>query len=121
MARSKSLWASKSNPGSGKRCIYEPATAFLPGAGPESSRNIARRCANRPRDPAARSESMDGDAANPERHADLAKRTADLEALHASLDFIDSELLVKDVLSKLDRTEFLREQMVAAREARKST
>jgi hypothetical protein len=42
-------------------------------------------------------------------------------AVHASLDFIDSELLVKDVLSKLDRTEFLREQMVAAREARKST
>jgi hypothetical protein len=93
----------------------------LPGAVPELSRNIARRCTVRPRDPAARSWSMDGDAANSEWHADLAKRTADLEAIHASLDFIGSERLVKDVLSKLDRTEFLREQMVAVREARKST
>jgi hypothetical protein len=64
---------------------------------------------------------MDGDAANPERHADLAKRTADLEAIHASLDFIESEVLVKDVRSKLDRTEFLHERLVAVWEARKST
>jgi hypothetical protein len=63
---------------------------------------------------------MDGDAAIPERHADLAKRTADLEAIHASLEFMESEVLVKDVLSKLDRTEFLREQLVAVRAGRKS-
>ena len=64
---------------------------------------------------------MNGDAAKPERHADLAKRAADLEAIHASLDFNGSELLVNDVLSKLDRTESLREQLIAVREARKST
>ena len=63
---------------------------------------------------------MDGDAARPERHADIAKRTADLEAVHASLGFIESELLVKALLAKLDRTELLREQMIAVREARRS-
>jgi len=63
---------------------------------------------------------MHGDAASQDRHAELAKRTADLEAIHASLDFIESELLVKDVLSKLDRTESLREEMLAMRRARKT-
>jgi hypothetical protein len=64
---------------------------------------------------------MNGDAATPDNpNAELAKRTADLEAIHLSLDFIESELLVKDVLSRLDKTESLREQMIAMRDARKS-
>jgi hypothetical protein len=55
------------------------------------------------------------------RHGDLAKRQADLAAVHASLDFIESELLVDELKRQLDRSRSLREQLVAAREARKSS
>jgi hypothetical protein len=63
---------------------------------------------------------MHGAGANARKHADLAKRQADLAAIHASLDFIESELLVKDVRSRLDRSRCLRDQLVAVREGRKS-
>jgi hypothetical protein len=63
---------------------------------------------------------MNSGGASPERHADLAKRQADLAAIHASLDLIESELLVKEVRSRLDRSRFLREQLATARERRKS-
>jgi hypothetical protein len=63
---------------------------------------------------------MNSDGASPERHADIAKRQADLASVHASLDFFESELLAKEVESKLDRSRFLHEQLVAARERRRS-
>ena len=56
----------------------------------------------------------------PDRHGDLAKRQADLAAVHEALDLIESELLVKEVRSRLDRSRFLREQLATARERRKS-
>ena len=64
---------------------------------------------------------MMSDGRTRERHGDLAKRQADLAAIHASLDFIESELLVADVKRQLDRSRVLREQLIAAREARKSS
>jgi hypothetical protein len=57
----------------------------------------------------------------PERHQDLAKRQADVAAIHASLDLIDRQLLVDEVKRQLDRSQSLREQMIATREARKSS
>ncbi len=63
----------------------------------------------------------DDEAPAAERHEDLAKRQADLAAVHASLDFIESELLVDQVKRQIDRSRFLRQQVVAAREARKSS
>ena len=63
---------------------------------------------------------MNSDGASLERHQDLAKRQADLAAIHESLDLIESELLVKEVRSRLDRSRFLREQLAAAREDRRS-
>jgi hypothetical protein len=64
-------------------------------------------------------ETMRGDGGNAGKQADLAKRKADLEAVHSSLDFIESELLVKEVRSKIDRSQSLHDQLVAVRETRR--
>jgi hypothetical protein len=53
----------------------------------------------------------------PDRHWDLAKRQADLAAVHEALDLIESELLVDEVKRQVDRSQRLLEQLVAAREA----
>jgi hypothetical protein len=63
---------------------------------------------------------MRGDGGNAGEHADLAKRKADLAAVHSYLDFIDSEFLVKEVRSKIDRAQSLLDQLVAVREGRTS-
>jgi hypothetical protein len=63
---------------------------------------------------------MNSDGASPGRHQDLVKRQADLAAIHESLDLIESELLAKEVRSKLDRSRFLREQLAAVREGGRS-
>jgi hypothetical protein len=63
---------------------------------------------------------MRGDAGNAGKHADVAQRKADLEAIHSYLDFLESELLVKEVRSKIDRSQSLLDQLEAVREARRS-
>jgi hypothetical protein len=63
---------------------------------------------------------MNRDRPSGERHADLAKRRAELAAVNASLEFVESELLVDQVKRELDRSRFFRQQLVAAREARRS-
>jgi hypothetical protein len=60
---------------------------------------------------------MRGD--NAEKHADVAKRKADLEAIHHHLNFIESELLVNEVRSRIDRSQSLLDQLEAVREARR--
>jgi len=62
---------------------------------------------------------MRGDGGNAEKHADVAKRKADLEAIHSYLDFIESELLVKEVRSRIDRSQSLLDQLEAVREAKR--
>jgi hypothetical protein len=63
---------------------------------------------------------MRGDGGNAGKHADVAQRKADLEAIHSYLDFIESKLLVKEVRSKIDRSQSLLDQLEAVREARRS-
>jgi hypothetical protein len=62
---------------------------------------------------------MYGDGGNAGKQANFAKRQADLAAIHSALDFIESELLVKEVRSKIDRSQSLLDQLVAVREARR--
>jgi hypothetical protein len=64
---------------------------------------------------------MKRDGPSVERHADLTKRRAQLAAVHASLVFVESELLVEQVKRELDRSRFFRQELVAAREARRSS
>jgi len=56
---------------------------------------------------------------SPEWNGDLAKRQANLAAVHEALDFIESQLLVDELKRQIDRSRSLLEQLEAVREARK--
>jgi hypothetical protein len=59
---------------------------------------------------------MSHDKPSGDRHADLAKRRADLAAIHASLDLIESELLAEQVRRELGDTRRFRRRSEADRE-----
>ena len=59
---------------------------------------------------------MTRDRPSRERHMELAKRRAELAAVHASLVFVESELLVDQVKRELDRSRRCRQQLVTARQ-----
>jgi hypothetical protein len=56
---------------------------------------------------------------SPEWNGDLAKRQANLAAVHEALDLIESQLLVDELKRQIDRTQALLQQLEAVREARK--
>ena len=63
---------------------------------------------------------MTREEAGLERHAELAKRKASLEAVDASLNLIEGDLLVDKAKRRRDESRLLREQLVAARNARRN-